>query len=658
MLLVISAAAVVSAAGADGFFQSLTTQGLLSNPSMRSYGISITDVDGDNRFEAFVTGYGFPNLVYKWEGAGTLHSGDGGGLRDVAARLGVQASSRSAIGVASCDMDGDGVEEIYVLNTDAYSGTKRFGDHIFMRRGPNATRYEDIFARPVNAGVRNAFAGRSVACVDRTGAGTYGVAAASYGAQLHLYELSPPTVHNDRVVDRGGPRGGVGFAGITGGRGITAGPIGKRYQDAPGMDIFMDNERGCNFFFRSRGDGTYEEVAAQLGLQDCAQHGRGVTLMDADGSGGGSIDIVYGAWAGRHRMFTSAAAGGRFTERADELAPGMSQPSLIRTVIAADFDNDGHQEIFFNNIPSYGYAQPNRLFKTDDGKTWKQVDIGEALEPMGYGTGAAAADFDGDGLLELLVAHGESATQPLSLYGPADHAAASANSYLRVLPLTSHGAPARGALVELAMAAAQGAATRRTQVRVIDAGSGYLCQQEPVAHFGLGRARSAVDVTVTWPDGFAKTVKDVAVDQLLVVDRSLPHEAAPDRHGATDPEPNTTTVARPTIGHGAATHGTGTKAHDELVAAHEDVGTHHFNGAAPATPPAGSPVLATVLLAVCGCAVVVLGGMLVVRRARVLRSAVAANEEQGSAEAADRTAAGHISGGELCVTTADHASVV
>ena len=50
----------------------------------------------------------------------------------------------------------------------------------------------------------------------------------------------------------------------------------------------MDNERDCNLFFRSRGDGTYE----QLGLQDCAQHGRGVTLMDADGSGGGSICTV------------------------------------------------------------------------------------------------------------------------------------------------------------------------------------------------------------------------------------------------------------------------------------------------------------------------------------------------------------------------------
>ena len=72
-----------------------------------------------------------------------------------------------------------------------------------------------------------------------------------------------------------------------------------------------------------------------------------------------------------------------------------------------------------------------------DGRTWRMVDIGDALEPTGFGTGAGVGDFDGDGVLELLVAHGESATQPLSLFSPRQHAAAVANGFLRVLPLTS-----------------------------------------------------------------------------------------------------------------------------------------------------------------------------------------------------------------------------
>ncbi|CDQ99905.1 unnamed protein product [Oncorhynchus mykiss] len=37
-------------------------------------------------------------------------------------------------------------------------------------------------------------------------------------------------------------------------------------------------------------------------------------------------------------------------------------------------------------------------------------------------------------------------------------------------------------------------------MRIIDGGSGYLCEMEPVAHFGLGKDEVTV-VEVYWPDG-------------------------------------------------------------------------------------------------------------------------------------------------------------
>ena len=59
--------------------------------------------------------------------------------------------------------------------------------------------------------------------------------------------------------------------------------------------------------------------------------------------------------------------------------PSMEQPSRIRTVIAADFDNDGELEIFFNNIPGI-----NKLFKwNNEIAFWDLLDIGDALEPAG-----------------------------------------------------------------------------------------------------------------------------------------------------------------------------------------------------------------------------------------------------------------------------------
>jgi len=43
-------------------------------------------------------------------------------------------------------------------------------------------------------------------------------------------------------------------------------------------------------------------------------------------------------------------------------------------------------------------------------------------------------------------------------------------------------------------------------MRVIDAGSGYLCQMEPIAHFGLGlKVPISMTVEVRWPDGITRS---------------------------------------------------------------------------------------------------------------------------------------------------------
>jgi hypothetical protein len=62
---------------------------------------------------------------------------------------------------------------------------------------------------------------------------------------------------------------------------------------------------------------------------------------------------------------------------------------------------------------------------------WVPVNIGDAIEVGGYGTGGAVGDFDGDGCLELLISHGESADQPLSYFRSP---LCGGNNFLRVRP--------------------------------------------------------------------------------------------------------------------------------------------------------------------------------------------------------------------------------
>ncbi|TRY84077.1 hypothetical protein DNTS_008925 [Danionella cerebrum] len=462
-----------------------------NNPTQLNYGVAVTDVDGDGDLEMFISGYNGPNLVLKYDKfkrklvniAVDNRSSPYYALRD---RQG------NAIGVTACDIDGDGREEIYVLNTNnAFSGRATYTDKLFKFRNG---RFEDLLNDDVNEhrDVANRVAGRSVACVDRKGTGRYSIYIANYAsgtvgphALIEMDESSSDPSRGIIALSNVAEQAGVNK--FTGGRGVVVGPILS--QTLP--DIFCDNEYSPNFLFRNNGDGTFTDVAAQVGVDDPMQHGRGVALADFNRDG--KTDIVYGNWNGPHRLFLQLS-NNRKKRFKDIATQKFSMPSPVRTVIAADFDNDNELEVFFNNI-AYRGPSANRLFRVSRREHGdpqiEEMNIGEAAEPEGRGTGAAVTDLDGDGQLELLVTHGESAAQPISVYRVTQ---GSSNKWLRVIPRTQFGAFARGAKVIVY--------TKRNgpHSRIIDGGSGYLCEMEPVAHFGLGKD-VATSVEVFWPDG-------------------------------------------------------------------------------------------------------------------------------------------------------------
>ncbi|XP_035462630.1 cartilage acidic protein 1 isoform X2 [Scophthalmus maximus] len=461
-----------------------------NNPTQLNYGVAITDVDGDGDLEIFVAGYNGPNLVLKYDKqrkrlfniAVDNRSSPFYALRD---RQG------NAIGVTACDIDGDGREEIYVLNTNnAFSGRATYSDKLFKFRNG---RFEDLLNDDINEhrDVANRMAGRSVACVDRKGTGRYAIYIANYASGIvgpHALiemdeaasDLSQGVIALSSVAEQ------AGVNKFTGGRGVVVGPIVSQTLS----DVFCDNEYGPNFLFRNNGDGTFTDVAQQAGVEDPMQHGRGVALADFNRDG--KTDIVYGNWNGPHRLYIQQ--NNRKQKFKDIASQKFAMPSPVRTVIVADFDNDNELEVFFNNI-AYRGPSANRLFRVSRREHGdpqiEELHVGEASEPEGRGTGAVATDFDGDGRLELLVSHGESAAQPLSVYKVNQ---GSTNSWLRVIPRTKFGAFARGAKVVVY--------TKKTgpHTRIIDGGSGYLCEMEPVAHFGLGKD-VATNVEVYWPDG-------------------------------------------------------------------------------------------------------------------------------------------------------------
>ena len=383
-------------------------------------------------------------------------------------------SGRQAIAAAAADLDADGTEELYVHNAaDGTAHTDMLLDRIDH---DGRTVWCDCFGLAVNAERANARAGWSVAAIDRLGTGRYGMLVAGDDAPTRCYELGD----DGEITDMADA---VGLAFDGGGRSLVSAPL---VTDA--MDVFVGVEDGPNRLFRND-EGHFSDVAADA---------RGATLIDV---GDGGFGLAVGNRGTRNHLYVPHSTG--FVDCAP---PAFAEPTRVSTVVAADFDNDGRQELFVNVFDG-----ENRLFApvaegTTDSESprWESLALGAAREPRGSGTGAVVVDIDDDGTLELLVVHGGRESQPLSLYdAPTD------NGWLRVAPTTQYGAPARGALVTLET-------DRGRQRRVIDAGSGYLCQGEPVAHFGLGGdtavARRPERLTVRWPDGRERTLEAPAAE--------------------------------------------------------------------------------------------------------------------------------------------------
>ncbi|QEL17341.1 CRTAC1 family protein [Limnoglobus roseus] len=430
-------------------------------------GVSVADLDGDGEFEFFVASRGAANRILKYQ-----H----GKFFDTAPPV-VADARRDTLGAVAGDFDGDGREELYLLNGEPFS------DRLFDCQ-PDG-RWADLFDQPRYRQARNAHASQSAAVLDRRGRGRYSFLVASADHPLRLFELSSANTICDLAP-------ALDLHHAQAGSGLVIGPISS---DRP--DIFCVNEGGPNLLYRNTGVGTFLEVAARHGLRDSAERSRGAMVLDANGDG--RLDVCFGNRDGPHRLFVRES-NCKFRNVA---TPAMALPSEVQNVVAADFDNDGFEELLFLNC-----GESNRLFRRSanpDGY-WQLADPG-TLDSWGLSSGGAAvADIDGDGRLELLVSNGDSGELPLQLFKWPEVG----NAWLRVMPMTRFGAPARGAVVRLIAAG-------RTQIRAICSGSGYRCQMEPVAHFGLGRCDEVEQIQVTWPDDTTAVIDRPATNRTLVV---------------------------------------------------------------------------------------------------------------------------------------------
>ncbi len=207
----------------------------------------------------------------------------------------------------------------------------------------------------------------------------------------------------------------------------------------------------------------------------------------------------------KHLRSTTTMAPGLFTDQS--ASAGIASPSALSLTFGCfffDYDLDGRLDIFAANghvaddinvmRPNLHYAEPPLLFhnkgqgKFQDAST----DVGAALRHAMVARGAAYADFDNDGDLDLVVTTNNG---PAHLFRNDN---GNRNDMLRIkLVGTKSNRDAIGAKVTLT------AAGGMRQLAMVKSGSSYLSQSELPLTFGLGKPGSVSEVSleIEWPSG-------------------------------------------------------------------------------------------------------------------------------------------------------------
>lgn len=285
-------------------------------------------------------------------------------------------------------------------------------------------------------------------------------------------------------------------------------------------DLVVVNDGEGDLLYENNRDGTFTEKGVASGFaydeNGAARAGMGVDAGVVDSSG--QVSVFVGNFSSEMIGVYKHLGGGLFLDRAAVSKVGYpSLPTLTFGLFLFDADLDADLDLFAANGHVYPdrtkvqenieYRQRSQLFLGYGDGTFDEAPADGALAQKMVARGAAYADYDRDGDLDVLITENNgSAHLWRNDLNPLRHPGV---TFLRV-ELEGAGSEALGARVEVVTGGLR-------QERRVRTGSGYLSQSEKVVTFGLGGAPAADSLVVHWPDGRVDRHTDVSANRHLLV---------------------------------------------------------------------------------------------------------------------------------------------
>ena len=287
------------------------------------------------------------------------------------------------------------------------------------------------------------------------------------------------------------------------------------------MDLFVTNDTQPNQLFRNQGDGTFDDIAVVAGVAfseaGIARAGMGVDAADYDGSGRPSL--IIGNFSNEMMALYHNEGNGLFIDEAPRSALGRA--TLLTLTFGCfffDYDLDGWLDVFAANghvaddveqVQSrVTHAQRPQLFHNAGRGRFEEIveEASNALQQPMVARGAAYADFDNDGDLDILMTSNGGAPRLLRNDG------GNVNNLLRVKTIgTESNRDGIGARVEVTIGG-------QSRWQMVKTGSSYASQSEMPLTFGLGDQMSVELMRVVWPSGQVDEVTGIAANAFIVVE--------------------------------------------------------------------------------------------------------------------------------------------